>query len=432
MEELKKLNEAFMTFNLASETLREYYQNLQQQVTYLSEEVQRKNAELRRTLSFLNSVLQGIKEAIIVLDSDGKILKMNRAAEDLLMMDLAASTGHRPEEYGYNFSRLDQNNQEIEIETADGRRTLLASLSDVVNGGDGLIGFVILLRDITAQKEVEAEKERNKRLIAMGEMMASIVHELRNPLCSIELYASMLYKELEDTPHASLAMGVSTGVRNLNNSLSNMLYFARPRNPKTTPCNVGTLTDDALALIKPVMESRGIVVEKQISNALINGDSGLVKQVILNILLNAVQAMGTGGVLTIHSETDSKGLHLNISDTGNGITSEHIERIFDPFFTTRDEGTGLGLSISLKIMQAHGGTIRAKSLPGSAGSVFILCFPHKHLLPNTSGDRTDSTSCLSPEQFLQKDYGGQETWDPEGKKTIPCIKTLKTQTPQPC
>ncbi|HDH02427.1 MAG TPA: PAS domain-containing protein [Nitrospirae bacterium] len=431
MEELKKLNEAFMTFNLASETLREYYQNLQQQVTYLSEEVQRKNAELQRTLSFLNSVLQGIKEAIIVLDSDGKILMMNRAAEDLLTMDLSASTGHRPEEYGYNFSRLDQNNQEIEIETGGGRKNLSVSLSDVLNGGDGLIGFVILLRDITAQKEIEAEKERNKRLIAMGEMMASIVHELRNPLCSIELYASMLYKELEDTPHASLAMGVSTGVRNLNNSLSNMLYFARPRNPKTTPCDIRTLTDDALALIKPVMESRGIVVEKQITNTSINGDSGLVKQVILNILLNAVQAMGTGGKLTIHSETDSKGLHLNISDTGSGITLEHIERIFDPFFTTRDEGTGLGLSISLKIMQAHGGTIRAKSLPGS-GSVFVLCFPHKDLLPEASGDRTDRTACLSPEQFLQKDSGGQGTGDSDGKKSTSRLNTLKTQKHQTC
>ncbi|NOY38737.1 MAG: PAS domain-containing protein [Nitrospirae bacterium] len=136
MEELRKLNEAFMTFNLASETLREYYQNLQQQVTYLSEEVQRKNSELQRTLSFLNSVLQGIKEAIIVLDSDGKILMMNRAAEDLLMIDLSASTGHRPDEYGYNFSQINQNNQEIEIETGGKRKNLLVSLSDVVNGGE--------------------------------------------------------------------------------------------------------------------------------------------------------------------------------------------------------------------------------------------------------------------------------------------------------
>ncbi len=427
MEELKKLNEAFMTFNLASETLREYYQNLQQQVTHLSEEVQRKNAELQRTLSFLNSVLQGIREAIIVLDSDGKILMMNRAAEDLLTMDLSASTGHRPEEYGYNFSRLDQNNQEIEIETAGGRKNLLVSLSDVLNGGDGLIGFVILLRDITAQKEAEAEKERNKRLIAMGEMMASIVHELRNPLCSIELYASMLYRELEDTPHASLAMGVSTGVRNLNNSLSNMLYFARPRNPKTTHCNISTLTDDALALIKPVMESRGIVVEKQIPDILIAGDSGLLKQVILNILLNAVQAMGTGGILTIHTEMDGKGLNLNISDTGSGITPEHEERIFDPFFTTRDEGTGLGLSISLKIMQAHGGTIRAKSLPGSAGSVFILCFPHKHLLPYASGERQDGQYGLSLSGAIF-----QGTEDSEGKKTALRLRTVKNQRHQTC
>jgi len=409
MEELKKLNEAFMTFNLASETLREYYQNLQQQVAHLSEELQRKNTELQRTLSFLNSVLQGIREAIIVLDGDGRILMMNRAAEDLLRIDLSASKGRRPEEYGYDFSRIGQDGQEIEIETGADRKNLLVSLSDVVNSGDGLIGFVILLRDITAQKAAEAEKERNKRLIAMGEMLTGIVHELRNPLCSIELYASMLYKELEGTPHESLAMGVSTGVRNLNNTLSNMLYFARPRNPKTTPCGIEALIDDALALIRPVMESRGIVVEKRVHGVLINGDSGLLKQVILNILLNAVQAMGNGGVLTISSETDSRGLCLNISDTGYGITSEHIERIFDPFFTTRDEGTGLGLSISLKIMQAHGGTIRAKSLPDS-GSVFTLYFPEEILLSTVSGE---------------------ERGEEDGKEAVACLKTFELQTPQP-
>ncbi|NOZ25417.1 MAG: PAS domain-containing protein [Nitrospirae bacterium] len=427
MEELKKLNEAFATFNLASETLREYYQNLQRQVTRLSEELQRKNTELQRTLSFLNSVLQGIKEAIIVLDGEGKILMMNRAAEELLEVDINGARGNRPEDYGYDFSMIGRDNQEIDIITAEGRKNLLASLSDVLNGGDGLIGHVILLRDITAQKAAEAEKERNKRLIAMGEMMASIVHELRNPLCSIELYASMLYKELEGTPHESLAMGVSTGVRNLNNSLSNMLYFAKPRIPKNTPCEIKRLADEALALIKPVIESRGITVEKRVPSVIINGDPGLLKQVILNLLLNAVQAMERGGVLGIYSETDSREFQLHVSDTGYGIAAEHAERIFDPFFTTRDEGTGLGLSISLKIMQAHGGTIRAKSLPGS-GSVFTLCFPEEFLLSNGSGDRSDRSAGLPLERFLPEDHRVQPGETPCNGKTAPCLERSRTRT----
>ncbi len=416
MEELKKLSEAFTTFNLASETLQEYYRNLRHQVVRLSEELQRKNTELQRTLGFLNSVLQGMKEAIIVLDGEGKILMMNRAAEELLMMDVSEAAGRRPEEYGYDFGRIGRDSEEVGIETAGGRKELLVSLSDVLDGGGDIIGRVILLRDITAQKAAEAEKERNKRLIAMGEMMSSIVHELRNPLCSIELYASMLYKELEGTQHESLAMGVSTGVRNLNNSLTNMLYFARPRIPRSAPCEIKRLTEEALALIRPVIESRGISVERRMDETVVNGDPGLLKQVILNLMLNAVQAMEKGGVLGISTETDGRDFHMHVSDTGCGITPEHAERIFDPFFTTRDEGTGLGLSISLKIMQAHGGTIRAKSLPGE-GSVFTLCFPDVFLLSTGSGGGPAGTACTPPERFFVE--------GPSGRSAEACARKSK-------
>ncbi len=413
MEELKKLNEAFRTFNVASETLRDYYQRLQRQVAYLSEELQRKNNELRTTLSFLDSVLQGIKEAIIVLDAGGKILMMNRAAEELLMLDITSSKGRGPEEYGYDFGRI---SREMEIRREDGTRKVLVSLSDVLDGNDGVIGRVILLRDITVQKEMEAERERNKRLIAMGEMMASIVHELRNPLCSIELYSSMLYKELEDTPLASMAMGVSTGVRNMNNALSNMLYFARPRNPKTIPCDLDALLLESLSFIKPVMDSRGIAVRRRPVEAGVKGDPGLLKQVFLNLLLNAVQAMDSGGTLSIHPERDGGMFQVHISDTGAGIAPGEMDRIFDPFFTTRDEGTGLGLSISLKIMQAHGGTIRARSLPGS-GSTFILAFSKETLLPpsgvNPPGDGAEDMSTPSQGLFFQDRRAGLQRGEEE-------------------
>ncbi len=376
MRDIKRLNEAFNTFTLASERLRDYYQSLQAHVEHLTVELQKKNAELQQALGFLNSVIHCIREAIIVLDRDERIIMMNRSAERILGTTLADSRGRRAVDSGCGFTT---DGEEVELDTGSGRRRFFVSISEVNNDEEGLIGYVILLSDVTLLKEMEAERIRNRRLIAMGEMMANIVHELRNPLCSIELYSSMLYKELENSPHASLARGVSTGVRNLNNFLSNMLYFARPRNPRPGRCNVRELVDEALTLVEPVAGSRGIGIERTVADSVINGDPGLLKQVLLNLLLNAVQSMDAGGTLTVSTEREGGGLRLSVSDTGCGISEEDLDKIFDPFFTTRDEGTGLGLPISLRIMQAHGGTIKVRSVKGS-GSTFILSFPEEAIL----------------------------------------------------
>ncbi len=250
------------------------------------------------------------------------------------------------------------------------------SLSDVKSGGDEAIGKVVLLRDVTRSRELEAERQRNRRLIAMGEMMATIVHELRNPLCSIELYSSMLYRELAGTDLSSLAEGVSTGVQNLNNFLTNMLYFAKPRKPGMTDFSLDGLLNDALRMVEPVLASRGIALRRESSTRIIKADRGLLLQVLMNLLLNAIQAMESGGELTITEEVEGDTLHLSITDTGCGISEPDMERIFDPFFTRREGGTGLGLPISLKIMQAHGGSIRIRSRKGQ-GSTFTLVLPLK-------------------------------------------------------
>ena len=242
-----------------------------------------------------------------------------------------------------------------------------------------------MLKDITERKQTEAEEERNKRLIAMGEMMAGIVHEMRNPLCSIELYASMLHKELEGTELESLARGVSTGVRSVNNILSNMLYFAKPRSPKLRPVSVQSIVEESLSLVLPVADSRNISISKSLINCSLCVDEGLIKQVLMNLFLNAIQAMEKGGNLGITTEVRDDGFCINVSDTGEGIDEATIERIFDPFFTTRQEGTGLGLSISLKIMQSHGGTIKVKSKPG-IGSSFSLVFPKETIKEVKTGE----------------------------------------------
>jgi len=224
-------------------------------------------------------------------------------------------------------------------------------------------------------KELEAQNERNYRLIAMGEMAAKIVHEIRSPLCSIELYASMLARDLEGTQHLDMAKGISTGISSLNNILTNMLFFAKPQKPILRPVDICRLLGETVFMLMPMLESRGLRFIRGIGQGVsVRGDADLLKQVFLNILLNAIQATPEGGAVTGSCRNEGQSAVLEISDEGPGIEPQNIEKIFDPFFSTKEKGTGLGLAISAKIVQAHGGTIRVKSTPGH-GAAFCLSFP---------------------------------------------------------
>jgi len=232
-----------------------------------------------------------------------------------------------------------------------------------------------LEKDITRIKELEAWNERNHRLIAMGEMAAKIVHEIRSPLCSVELYASMLARDLEGTQHLDMAKGISTGISSLNNILTNMLFFAKPQKPLLRPVEICRLLEETVFMLMPMLESRGLKFIREIGQGVsVRGDADLLKQVFLNILLNAIQATPEDRAITANCRNEGQSALIEISDEGPGIEAENIEKIFDPFFSTKEKGTGLGLAISAKIVQAHGGTIKVMSIPGH-GAMFRLSFP---------------------------------------------------------
>jgi len=248
-------------------------------------------------------------------------------------------------------------------------------------------------------KELEQQHQRNLRLIAMGEMAATIVHEIRSPLCSIELFSSMLSNDLEGTPHAEMAQGISTGIKSLNNILTNMLFFAKPQKPSFKEVRLNNTIEESIKMLAPLVEIRGINLYKDITDELIVGDSELLKQVFMNILLNAVQSMPHGGKLKVAMGLNpvrnqgqgflSNGVNgefviVTVTDEGEGISPENIEKIFDPFFSTKDRGTGLGRSIAYKIMQSHKGFIKVSN-NNYKGSTFCLYFPKKPL-PRTYTD----------------------------------------------
>ncbi len=380
MEKTVKLNEAFDSFTQASRSLETYYAKLSQKVQYLTHELEKKNGQLneailevRESKDYFQAVFQSIGEAIIVLDQDEKISMINRAAETLFETSTNSIKGTMFNDMDFS---VDVNSSGTRL-TVKGKKYDIILSRSTVSGPEGSVrGYVILIKDVTRIKELEHQNERNQRLISMGEMAAKIVHEIRSPLCSIELFSNMLSNDLKETAHSEMANGISTGIKSLNNILTNMLLFAKPQKMSFKDVRLSEIVGEILKILAPLVETRGVGIINNIADDIVTGDSELLKQVFMNIVLNAIQAMPDGGVLKVEMDQKGEFTAVNFIDEGEGIDSGNVEKIFDPFFSTKDKGTGLGLAIAHKIMQSHNGFINAFKNEGK-GSTFSVYLPRK-------------------------------------------------------
>ncbi len=376
--DLALLNEAFENFTRASESLERYYRQLQQKVVYLTEQLEEKNRELISALQevkqhrdLLMAVLNNLEEAVMVVDDGGNVILMNPSAKRILEIE--------KEEEGLSLNELG-----VSIDTMTGEGTLRVNgrsyhvmLSRSPLRWNGLKDAeVILIRDITRQKEMEVHYERNKRLISMGEMAVKIAHEIRNPLCSMELFASMLKREVSEDRQKGLVEGILKGIRSLENILANMLLFTKNHTVRWRAIEMRRFLSDMVGILRPLAESKGICLKEDVSVQMIWADPDLLKQALMNILINGIQAEPEGGEVVIRAEEKAGYAVISIKDNGPGIDDQHIERIFDPFFTTKQKGTGLGLTIAERIIQAHGGVIRVSTGSGK-GSIFSLWIPQE-------------------------------------------------------
>lgn len=388
MEKAVKLNEAFHNFTQASKSLETYYEKLREQVRYLTLELEQKNTQLNMAVlevgeskDYLHAVLQSIGEAIIVLDQQDRVTMLNRAAEELLCSRKQDITGLMFKDLDFT---LEDNGSGTRLIVNERTYDVILSRS-TVSGPEGSVrGYVILIKDVTRIKELERQHERNQRLISMGEMAAKIVHEIRSPLCSIELFSTMLSNDLKDTAHSDMANGISTGIKSLNNILTNMLFFAKPQKPSFRDVELSEAITESVNMLIPLIQIRGIKLIQNTPRVDVRSDVELLKQVFMNIILNAVQAMPGGGNLEIATDVNDEHVTVSVIDDGEGISPENIEKIFDPFFSTKDKGTGLGLAIANKIMQTHGGFIRAYRNQ-EKGSTFCVSFPNADIERSSNG-----------------------------------------------
>ena len=242
------------------------------------------------------------------------------------------------------------------------------------------------LRESKREKEALREQaERNHRLAAVGEMAARTAHELRNPLGSIELFASLLQKEISKTSNdpekTAWAGHLLSAVKSMDHSITNLLLFTRKPRPVFKETNLRALISDLLGFAAQLFKQHRIEVFHKIDRRLenISCDEDLLRQVLLNLILNAIDAMPGGGALKISAHTahdTPEEIVISLSDTGSGIAETALPQIFDPFFTTKNTGSGLGLSIAQNAVTAHQGRIQVENRNG-CGAIFSIYLP-KH------------------------------------------------------
>jgi len=236
-------------------------------------------------------------------------------------------------------------------------------------------------RKLKEQTEVlfqtEEQLRRADRLSALGELSAGMAHEIRNPLGSIRGAAEILQDDYgPDTPKHEFIQILLKETDRLNKIVQEFLSFARPKPPELKQEDVNEVIESVLTLTAQPVRAARVVVEKRLDRSIGKRDldAGLLKQAFLNLILNAVQAMPEGGTMTVTSARHDRGIEVNISDTGTGISAENRKRLFSPFFTTKQDGTGLGLAITFRIIQNHRGTIDVDSIPGK-GTTFTVRIP---------------------------------------------------------
>jgi two-component system, NtrC family, sensor histidine kinase HydH len=224
------------------------------------------------------------------------------------------------------------------------------------------------------------QMKRAERLYAVGQLAAGLAHEIRNPLASIAGASGILQRNahLEET-HLKVLAVIDKECQRLNRLLSNFLDFARPRPPKYQTVDVGALLQPVVELGMHAIGSQPIRIRKELAAGLpsIDCDPDLLRQLLLNLIINAIQSMPSGGDVAVSAALRSGKMCLRVSDEGVAISPENREKIFDPFFTTKEGGTGLGLSVAHQIVEQHEGVLTAEANP-SKGMTFTTLLPLRH------------------------------------------------------
>jgi len=385
------------------------------------------STKLARVQSFHEFIMKSIPIGVVVTDVKGNVVLMNRALEEMSLLRLQECLGKKWfEVFGFDGEvrrKLESSFRTssprlfsmIDIPLKNGSALSVEMKTDIIRDQSGdPAGVIAICSNIEEKKKIEQEIEKVERLVAVGKLASGIAHEIRNPLAGISGVIQVMKDEFSSYPKIeSITDRLLTEIERLDNVVEKLNGIALPKKMNIYPHSVTDVIEDILFFIQKPLKTRGITLTKNLQNGLnpIMIDRDAIYQVILNVMINAMNAMTKGGGLGVetvfldsldilesdivwhnssfnHHPVSEYGrdagpfMSIIISDNGIGISQTILPKIFEAFFTTSTEGTGLGLYISARIIDQHGGIIGVKSERGK-GSVFYILLPANKELVNS-------------------------------------------------
>lgn len=383
----QELHAAFGAFNQLSAQLTESYQQLEVRVAGLTEALASEQdkrikelTEKERVASRLASLLHALPGGVVVIDGSGYVQEHNPAAELLLGQPLLglpwSEIIHR------SFAPRSDDGHDISL--VDGRKV---NISTCPLGSEP--GQILLITDVTEIRYLQDRMGQQQRLAAMGEMAASLAHQIRTPLSAALLYVSNLKRQvLSDQDRFSLTEKMTSRLRHLEQLIEDMLMYSRKGKVGEEYFSSDSLLDELYQGIEPHLESTKTTFIKNnyAQNLSILGNRQMLLSALSNLAMNAMQAMKEGGRLEASVSKEGSNVCISLKDNGPGIPLAMQQQIFDPFYTTRTQGTGLGLAVVKAVAKAHGGQVELQSIPDQ-GSEFKLTLP----LDVAKANQTDSS-----------------------------------------
>ena len=374
-----------------TELLHERERRYQADRALSSEELQRTHQRLEEMNEYNRNILQSVNTGVVITDLSGRVTTCNRAAATILEVDPTALLGQPLGSLPRARPLVEMVNRTITEGVAQprGNARIRSTSGHTISLGVGisplrdrtgeLIGTIVFFQNITEVIALRESLTRSEKLAELGRLSAEVAHEVRNPLNAIRGFGQLIRERTaEDAPFHKYASLIMNEVDRLSQFIGDVLDFARPGTGKHVPVELWGLIEETFGLVRQKIQMAGVHVamERGSDKAVCQGDPERLKQVCLNIVLNAVDAMEDGGELTVRvlPDADPTFVRIEFQDTGCGIPASRLRHIFTPFYTRKQEGTGLGLSVSNRIVDAHGGRIDVESTVG-VGSTFAIRLP---------------------------------------------------------
>jgi len=353
---------------------------------FLAQAYRSTRTSLSRVKAFSDNLVHNMPIGLLAIDADERIASFNQAAESVLKLSSSSAMGKRPAEilpqplwefFNQLKTRQGLIDKELDCPVKDGKIIPLEVVGTSLKGeDDSAVSWVILFRDLTEIQHLKKEIARTQRLASIGRLAAGVAHEIRNPLSSIKGFATYFKERYREIPedHKTAEIMIQE-VERLDRVIGQLLEFARPMNISKKTASLEDVIKDSLRMVEAEARQRGIRVDfsSDPQTKEVRIDTDRIRQVLLNLYLNAIAAMESGGTLSVElrQDDDTGRFRIIVSDTGTGIKNSDLPHLFDPYFTTKPSGTGLGLAIVHKIIESHGGEVSVESRYGEGATVTI-------------------------------------------------------------